>query len=82
MNNIKFKQMLAIASFIAGCTFGMMGLWIAPTGIIHQSVLIMTAQLLFLSATFLGIDIHWDLSRHKYDVGKKYKEDKEDETNS
>lgn len=79
LSNIRLKQILSIASFIAGIVFGMMGLWIAPQGIIHSSVLIMVGQLLILSATFLGLKVDFDLRNQHFTNMEKKSKDKEKE---
>lgn len=53
------KQKLACASFVCAIAFGITGLLLPPLGVIDKSVLIFVAQLLTLTATFLGIDINF-----------------------
>ena len=49
------KARLALASFIAALVFAATGMYLPPQGEIDGSVLILVAQLLVLTATFLGI---------------------------
>ena len=53
------KTKISLASFICAIGFGVAGLLIPPMGVIDKSVLIFVAQLLTLTATFLGIDINF-----------------------
>jgi len=48
------KKYLSIASFVSAIIFAALGMWMPPQGEISGSVLILVAQLLVLSATFLG----------------------------
>lgn len=59
------KTKIALASFICAIGFGVAGLIIPPMGVIDSSVLIFVAQLLTLTATFLGIDNYVNLIRRK-----------------
>lgn len=51
--NIKLN--LAIWSFVAAIVFAAAGFYVPPMGEINSSVLYFCAQLLILTATFLGI---------------------------
>lgn len=75
MCKFKFKNLnntvriwLAISSFIAGIGFGIAGMLIPPPGQIHGSILILIAQLLVLSATFIGLSLKIDLSQKKFEA--------------
>lgn len=56
LEGVFMKTKIALASFICAIGFGVAGLIIPPMGVIDSSVLIFVAQLLTLTATFLGID--------------------------
>ena len=59
------KTKIALASFVCAIGFGVAGLLIPPMGVIDGSVLIFVAQLLTLTATFLGIENYVNLIRRK-----------------
>ena len=65
MEGVFMKTKIALASFICAIVFGVAGLLIPPMGVIDSSVLIFVAQLLMLTATFLGIDNYVNLIRRK-----------------
>lgn len=69
--------MLAIAAFLGAIGFGISGICIPPPGEIHGSVLILIAQFLVLSATFVGLNLKFDL-QNKYFEGN-FKEKTEDD---
>lgn len=77
--NTYIKQVLAILSFLAGVVFGLLGVFIIPRGIIDSSILIMCAQLFFLSATFLGLNVHFDLTKKKFSTEDPKDDKTEDE---
>lgn len=75
MCKYKFKNLnntvriwLAIGSFVSGIAFGVAGMLIPPPGEIHGSILILIAQLLVLSATFIGLNLKIDLSQKKFEA--------------
>ena len=76
-NNINVRIMLAIAAFLGAIGFGISGICIPPPGEIHGSVLILIAQFLVLSATFVGLNLKFDL-QNKYFEGN-FKEKTEDD---
>lgn len=80
--NTYIKQVLAVLSFFAGVVFGLLGVFIIPKGVIDGSVLIMCAQLFFLSATFLGLNVHFDLTKKKFSTEDPNDDDKTDEDNN
>ena len=65
LEGVFMKTKIALASFICAIGFGVAGLIIPPMGVIDSSVLIFVAQLLTLTATFLGIDNYVNLIRRK-----------------
>jgi len=77
LNNINVRIMLAIAAFLGAIGFGISGICIPPPGEIHGSVLILIAQFLVLSATFVGLNLKFDL-QNKYFEGN-FKEKTEDD---
>lgn len=46
---------VAVASFIVGCVLTFLGLFLPPTGVIDNSVLVAAGQFLTLCATGLGV---------------------------
>lgn len=62
---VNHKIALSYLAFICGIGFGIAGIAIYPPGVIHGSVLILVAQLLVLSGTFVGLDVKFDLN-NKY----------------
>lgn len=48
---------MAVASFLASITIGFIALFLPPIGLIDQSVLWFTAQLLCFTATLLGLHL-------------------------
>ena len=62
---VNHKIALSYLAFFCGIGFGIAGIAIYPPGIIHGSVLILIAQLLVLSGTFVGLDVKFDLN-NKY----------------
>lgn len=77
-NNINVRIILAIAAFLGAIGFGISGICIPPPGEIHGSVLILIAQFLVLSATFVGLNLKFDL-QNKYFEGN-FKEKTEEKT--
>ena len=71
------KVSLAYLSFIASIAFGIAGLVLPPLGIIDESVLLYTAELLLFSAVMLGVNI--EKASLIASVLKRLKEDKEKE---
>lgn len=62
---VNHKIALSYLAFFCGIGFGIAGIAIYPPGVIHGSVLILIAQLLVLSGTFVGLDVKFDLN-NKY----------------
>ena len=62
---VNHKIALSYLAFFCGIGFGIAGIAIYPPGIIHGSVLILIAQLLVLSGTFVGLDVKFALN-NKY----------------
>jgi len=54
------KVGIAIAAFVWALVLSVVALFLPPQGEIDQSVLILVAQLLVLSATMLGVDSYID----------------------
>ena len=52
---IKIKSIMSIVAFIAALIIGFVALFLPPIGIIDQSVLWFTAQLLVFTSGILGI---------------------------
>ena len=52
---IKTKSIMSIVAFIAALIIGFVALFLPPIGIIDQSVLWFTAQLLVFTSGILGI---------------------------
>ena len=75
---VKYKLRLAVASFIAGVFFGLLGMLIIPYGVIDATVLVMVAQLLVLCATLLGRNITIDLEHKYFNTDSNYSRDPED----
>lgn len=78
MKQIKLKEYLAIASFIASICFGVAAFTVPPLGIIDPSVLWWLAQLLCFSATLLGFSMTIDNLKQKIEGGKYYENDRKD----
>ena len=57
---------IATASFVAALVFAAAGMWLPPKGEIDGSVLILVAQLLVLTATFLGIKGYSNIIESKH----------------
>lgn len=51
----RVKCIMSIAAFVAALVIGFVALFIPPTGVIDQSVLWFTAQLLVFTSGILGI---------------------------
>ena len=74
------KKTLSVSSFFSSIVFAALGVWIIPMGIIDTSILIWCAQLLLISAAYLGIKIDIDLSSRKFKSScEERKEDKKAE---
>lgn len=75
MSNIKDSVIIAVsvASFVVGVTLTFLGLFLPPTGVIDNSVLVAVGQFLTLAATGLGVKEYVDGSitrqrmRHEHD---------------
>jgi len=59
------KVGIAIAAFVWALVLSVVALFLPPQGEIDQSVLILVAQLLVLSATMLGVDSYIDKIKNK-----------------
>ena len=57
------KRRLAFLSWGAAVAFAAAGLILPPLGVIDGSVLMLSAQLLVLCATLLGVDGYYDKMR-------------------
>ena len=62
---INHRITLSYLSFFFAMGFAIAGISLPPVGQIFSSVLILIAQLLVLSATFLGLNVKFDL-QNKY----------------
>ena len=51
---------VSVASFIVGCTLTFLGLFLPPTGVIDNSVLVAVGQFLTLTAAGLGLKEYVD----------------------
>lgn len=51
----------AILLIVFGATLVMMGFWVAPMGIVHNSVLVAFGEILTFSGALFGIDYHYKL---------------------
>lgn len=51
----RFKYIMSIAAFVAALIIGFIALFLPPIGIIDQSVLWFTAQLLVFTSGLLGV---------------------------
>ena len=62
MSNIKDSVIIAVsvAAFIVGVTLTFLGLFLPPTGVIDNSVLVAVGQFLTLAATGLGVKEYVD----------------------
>lgn len=77
MSNIKDSVIIAVsvAAFVVGVTLTFLGLFLPPTGVIDNSVLVAVGQFLTLAATGLGVKEYVDGSitrqrmRHEHDRG-------------
>ena len=59
------KIIIAVASFVWALLLSAVALFLPPQGEIDQSVLLLVAQLLLLTATLLGVDSYVDrITRH------------------
>jgi len=56
---LKIKKILSICLTVAAIGFGVAGFIVPPTGVIHSSVLWLTAQIFVFAATLLGIDVEY-----------------------
>ena len=79
----KFKRgnpVIFLIIFFTAVGFGVWGMLTPPPGEIANSVLILIAQFLVLSAGIYGYEVHFDLKQGQFHVGQK-DEDKEDTEN-
>jgi len=51
----RIKHLIAIASFVVAVIMSFVALLLPPPGVIDQSVLLLIAQFLILTATLLGV---------------------------
>lgn len=75
---INHRITLSYLSFFFAMGFAIAGISLPPVGQIFSSVLILIAQLLVLSATFLGLNVKFDLQNkyfHAHQPGSTTKED-------
>ena len=56
----KIKTVISIVAFISAIVLGFIALFLPPTGIIDNSVLWFTAQLLVFVCSLLGVDLTID----------------------
>lgn len=49
------KERMSYLALVAAILFGIAGCWIAPMGIIHESMLYLIAQLLIFAASVIGV---------------------------
>lgn len=59
------KKYLALASWVVAVMLAVVSLLLPPKGVIDSSVLILVAQFLVLSATFLGVESYVNLIKTK-----------------
>lgn len=52
------KNVLSIIAFISALVIGFIALYLPPTGVIDNSVLWFTAQLLVFTASLLGLNLN------------------------
>ena len=76
--NLNHRVTLAYLSFFFAMGFAIAGISIPPVGQIFSSVLILIAQLLVLSATFLGLNVKFDLERKYFHAHQHDSMTKED----
>ena len=60
MNKEYIKAILSIVAFIAAIIIGFLAMYLPPTGVIDNSVLWFTAQLLVMTSSLLGINIDFN----------------------
>lgn len=65
------KSKLALASWVVAVVLSAVALLLPPIGIIDHSVLLLVAQFLLLTATFLGVDGYVNLITSKARCGQK-----------
>ena len=67
----KVKSIMSIFAFVPALIIGFVALFLPPIGIIDQSVLWFTAQLLVFTSGILGIQIHVDGKDKRIEVEQK-----------
>jgi len=60
---VSMKRKIALMAFGSAVAFAAAGLILPPLGVIDGSVLMLSAQLLVLCATLLGVDGYYDKMR-------------------
>lgn len=58
-NKTEIQLMTAVVLIAFGCILVMMGFWVQPLGIIHNSVLWILGQILVFAGAVFGIDYHY-----------------------
>lgn len=76
MKTTTVKQRMSVAAFVSALIIGFIALFIPPTGIIHESVLWFTAQLLCYVAALLGVDFKIDFFGKSIGTSIEPKDDK------
>ena len=77
MSNIKDSVIIAVsvASFVVGVTLTFLGLFLPPTGVIDNSVLVAVGQFLTLAATGLGVKEYVDGSITRQRMRQEHERD-------
>ena len=70
-NKTEIQLITAVALIAFGCTLIMMGFWVIPTGIIHNSILIAFGEILTFAGAVFGIDYHYKMIISKKDNNNK-----------
>ena len=62
------KIWLAVGMVIFGCCLIIMGFWVAPMGIIHNSILVAFGEVLTFAGTILGINYVYSTKMKGYEI--------------
>ena len=75
-NEQLIQYIVAIAMIIFGMVLCMMGFWVAPTGIISNSVLAALGQILLLVGAIFHLNLNWKSKEINFEttVDKRLKE--------
>ncbi|WP_178061968.1 hypothetical protein [Bacteroides stercoris] len=70
-NKTEIQLITAMLLILFGCTLIMMGFWVYPLGVIHNSILIAFGEMLTFAGAVFGIDYHYKMILNKKEKNKK-----------